>query len=472
MGLGRPTRRSASAASALDGERSLGGGAYDSVVPISRPLRIAMVSMHTSPLDAPGSGDAGGMNVVERHTAEALAELGHTVDLITRRSDPDQPDIVDLGGGVRVRHLDAGPAEHLAKSAIDAYIPDFAMSMGELDPYDVIHSHHWMSGMAALPLARLWGVPHVQSYHSVAALPGDYLSEGEPPESPARVTGESLLAMESDLVVAISAAEARTVVTRCGADPNRVVIVPPGVDAQQFRPRAPDEAKWTWPHERGPACSKGYMLFAGRLQPLKGPDLVIAALAQVPVELRPHLVVAGEVSKDFAGYADELSAMVDRLDLGQYVTFMGSKSRDCLAEMMRGALLTLVPSHSETFGLVALESAASGTPVIASSAGGLREAVVHGETGQLMDSRLPNDWASAMIRLLADPVLLARMGTVARIHARQYAWHNTAQCLTEVYERLLDARDGSYDQGTRPLDLPPDVETRPRNGDFHADGHV
>ncbi len=412
------------------------------------------------------------MNVVERHTAEALAELGHTVDLITRRSDPDQPDIVDLGGGVRVRHLDAGPAEHLAKSAIDAYIPDFAMSMGELDPYDVIHSHHWMSGMAALPLARLWGVPHVQSYHSVAALPGDYLSEGEPPESPARVTGESLLAMESDLVVAISAAEARTVVTRCGADPNRVVIVPPGVDAQQFRPRAPDEAKWTWPHERGPACSKGYMLFAGRLQPLKGPDLVIAALAQVPVELRPHLVVAGEVSKDFAGYADELSAMVDRLDLGQYVTFMGSKSRDCLAEMMRGALLTLVPSHSETFGLVALESAASGTPVIASSAGGLREAVVHGETGQLMDSRLPNDWASAMIRLLADPVLLARMGTVARIHARQYAWHNTAQCLTEVYERLLDARDGSYDQGTRPLDLPPDVETRPRNGDFHADGHV
>jgi D-inositol-3-phosphate glycosyltransferase len=172
------------------------------------------------------------------------------------------------------------------------------------------------------------------------------------------------------------------------------------------------------------------------------------------------------------GYAAELESMVERQGLGQYVTFMGSQSRGRLAEMMRGALLCLVPSHSETFGLVALEAAASGTPVIASSAGGLREAVVHGETGQLMDSRLPNDWASAMIRLLADPDLLARMGMVARIHARQYSWHHTAQCLTEVYELLLDSRDGSYDQGTRPLDLPPDLGTRSRNGDFHADGHV
>src|SRR5664280_341453 len=217
---------------------------------------------------------------------------------------------------------------------------------------------------------------------------------------------------------------------------------------RRLRPSRPHpHAKWTWPHERGPACSKGYMLFAGRLQPLKGPDLAIAALAQVPEELRPHLVVAGEVSQDFADYADELGGMVDRFGLGQYVTFMGSQSRASLAEVLRGALLCLVPSHSETFGLVALESAASGTPVIASAAGGLREAVVHGETGQLMDSRLPNDWASAMIRLLADPELLARMGTVARIHARQYSWHNTAQCLTEVYDRLLDARDVSYDQG-------------------------
>lgn len=446
--------------------------AYDAKVPLTPRLKIAMVSMHTSPLDSPGSGDAGGMNVVELHTAEALAELGHKVDLITRRSDPSQADVVDLGGGVRVRHLDGGPAKRLAKSEIDAHIDDFATSMGKIDSYDIFHSHHWMSGMAALPLARQLGVPHVQSYHSVAALPGDYLSEGEPPESPARVAGEALLATESDLVVAISAAEARTVVSRCGADPNRVVIVPPGVDAQLFRPRAKDEPKWTWPHERGPACARGYILFAGRLQPLKGPDLAIAALAQVPEDLRPHLVVAGEVSKDFASYTAELEAMVDRLGLGQYVTFMGPKERACLAQMMRGALLCLVPSHSETFGLVALESAASGTPVIASSAGGLREAVVHGETGQLMDSRLPTDWASAMIRLLADPELLARMGTVARIHARRFSWHNTAQLLTELYGQLLATEDGLYGPGTQPIDLLPELEPRSLSGDLHADGHI
>lgn len=431
-----------------------------------------MVSMHTSPLESPGSGDAGGMNVVERHTAEALGELGHHVELITRRSDPDQPDLVDLGGGVSVRHVTAGPVARLAKSAIDAYVDEFRAGMANLGPYDIVHSHHWMSGMAALPLARAWGVPHVQSYHSVAALPGDYLSEGEPPESPGRVAGEALLATESDLVVAISAAEARTVVARCGADPNRVMIIPPGVDGQLFRPLAVDEPKWTWPHDRGPACSKGYILFAARLQPLKGPDLAIAALAQVPEELRPHLVVAGEVSADFASYAAELEAMVERLNLGDYVTFKGSQSRSSLAEMLRGARLCLVPSHSETFGLIALESAASGTPVIASAAGGLREAVVHGETGQLMDSRLAIDWASAMIRLLADPELLARMGTVARIHARRFSWHTTAQCLTESYDKLLDSVHASQGFLTRPVDLPPEFAAVKRSGDLHADGHV
>jgi D-inositol-3-phosphate glycosyltransferase len=287
-----------------------------------------------------------------------------------------------------------------------------------------------------------------------------------------RVAGEALLATESDLVIAISAAEARTVVARCGADPNRVMIIPPGVDDQLFRPLAIDEPKWTWPHERGPACSKGYILFAGRLQPLKGPDLAIAALGQVPEELRPHLVVAGEVSADFASYTGELEAMVERLNLSEYVTFKGSQSRSSLAEMLRGARLCLVPSHSETFGLIALESAASGTPVIASAAGGLREAVVHGETGQLMDSRLAIDWASAMIRLLADPDLLSRMGTVARIHSRRFSWHTTAQCLTESYEKLLGSVNDSPGLLTRPVDLPPEFAVMKRSGDLHTDGHV
>lgn len=435
----------------------------------SQSLRIAMVSMHTSPYEAPGSGDAGGMNVVERHTADALACLGHRVEIVTRRSSPDQPEVVRLAERVTLRHVDAGPPSRLAKSEIDQHIEQFQRGMAGLGPYDVVHSHHWMSGMAALPLARRWGVPHVQSYHSVAARPGDYLSEGEPPESPNRVAGEAWLAQESDLVIAISAAEARTVVERCGADPSRVAIIAPGVDATLFRPRVAGEAKWTWPHEKGPACRKGYMLFAARLQPLKGPDLVIAALAQVPVDLRPHLVIAGSVSEDFSDYADDLHAMVERLGLQEYVTFTGPQPREQLAEMLRGAMLCLVPSHSETFGLIALEAAASGTPVIASAAGGLREAVVHGETGQLMDSRLAQDWASAMVRLCADPDLVERMGVVSRIHARRFSWEATAMLLTHAYRKLLVP---TPDRQPPALDAPPEVTPAPASGDHHDDGHV
>ena len=382
--------------------------------------------MHTSPADLPGSGDAGGMNVVEYHQAFALAGLGHRVDLITRRSNPAQPDVVELADGVRLRHLPAGPPERLAKSLIDAHVEEFSAGLAGLDVrYDVLHSHHWMSGVAALPVARAWGVPHVQSFHSVAALPGSALSEGEPPESPARVPGERLVATESDAVIAISAAEARTVVERCGADPDRVVIVPPGVDRTIFQAGT------------SPVETPGYLLYAARLQPLKGPDLAIGALAEVPAELRPDLLIAGDVSADFAAYEADLHALVEAHGLTGAVHFIGPQPREKLAELMRGARIVLVPSHSETFGLIALEAEACGTPVIASAAGGLREAVVHGETGQLMDSRQPEDWGTAITRLLAKPQRLARMGGVAQIHARRFNWDWTARLLELHYRELL-----------------------------------
>ena len=397
---------------------------------MTAPLHIAFVSMHTSPADLPGSGDAGGMNVVEYHQAFALAALGHRVDLITRRSSPAQPAVVELSDAVRLLHLPGGPATPLAKSLIDAHVEEFSAGLAGLDVrYDVLHSHHWMSGVAALPVARAWGVPHVQSFHSVAALPGSALSEGEPPESPARVPGERLVAIESDAVIAISAAEARTVVERCGADPERVVIVPPGVDRGIFHAGSPLVEPVQNP--------RGYLLYAARLQPLKGPDLAIGALAEVPSELRPDLLIAGDVSADFAAYEAELHALVEAHGLGDAVHFVGPQPRERLAELMRGARIVLVPSHSETFGLIALEAESCGTPVIASAAGGLREAVVHGETGQLMDSRQPEDWGTAITRLLAKPARLARMGVVAQIHARRFNWDWTARLLELHYRELL-----------------------------------
>lgn len=402
-------------------------------------LKLCFVSMHTSPANLPGSGDAGGMNVVERSLALALAELGHTVDLVTRRSHPDDPDAVDLAPGVVLRHLDAGPRTPLPKSVIDDHIDEFSAGLARLDGYDLFHSHHWMSGVATLPVAARCGVPHVQSYHSVAALPGSPLSAGEVPESARRVAGEALVARESALVVAISAAEADTVIERCGADPDRVEIVSPGVDRDLFRPLAPGEDAWTPPVP----APNGYVLFAARLQPLKGPDLAIGALAAVDPAIRPHLVVAGAASADFADYSDNLERLVQSLGLAGQVSFVGPQRRDRLARLMRCARIVLVPSHSETFGLVALEAAASGTPVIAASAGGLREAVAHGETGQLMDSRESADWGRAITLLLTTPGLLPRMGTVARVHARRFDWGWTARRLAALYSRLLT--DGPAD---------------------------
>jgi D-inositol-3-phosphate glycosyltransferase len=395
--------------------------------------------MHTSPATLPGSGDAGGMNVVERSQAEALAALGHQVELVTRRSHPDDPDLVELGPGVTLRHLDAGPPTPLAKSLIDDHIEEFSSGLSKLQPSDLVHSHHWMSGVAALPVAAAWGVPHVQSYHSVAAPVGSPLSAGEPPESPRRVPGEALVATASQAVVAISAAEARTVIERCGAPAERVTIVSPGVDQDLFRPLVPGEPRWGLPSTGGRSWPLGYVLFAARLQPLKDPDLAIRAVAALDPSIRPHLVVAGDASVDFAHYDGELRELVRDLGLAEAVTFVGPQARAELARLMRGAQVVLVPSHSETFGLVALEAQASGTPVIAAAAGGLREAVAHGETGQLMDSRRPEDWGLALTRLLTEPGLLGRMGIVARVHARRFEWRWAAHRLVSVYEGLLDS---------------------------------
>lgn len=332
--------------------------------------------------------------------------------------------------------MNAGPQTPLAKSAIDAHIDEFAAGLASLDSYDLVQSHHWMSGMAAIELAARWGVPHVQSFHSVAALPGSPLSHGEPPESDARVAGEALLAQRSDAIITVSTAEARTVVERCGADPERVLVIPPGVDLVQFRPAAPTDER--------PACpwcgsQAGYVLMAARLQPLKGADLAIRALAEVPPTLRPDLMIAGDLSADFADYRNEVEEVIGRLGMRDHVHFVGAQSRSQLAALMRHSQALLVPSHSETFGLVALEGAASGVPVLASSTGGLREVVVHQETGYLMHDREPSTWGTTLLRLLVDEPLRLRMGTIARVHARRFAWNEIAGRLASAYVRIVRA---------------------------------
>jgi len=390
------------------------------------PLHIALVCLHTSPGDEPGSGDAGGMNVVVRHQAEALAALGHTVDILTRRSSADVPPVVDLAPGVTLRFLDAGPAEPVAKGDHEAFVDEFRARMSALGPWDVIHSHHWFSGMAALPLARLTATPHVQSFHSIAAPETSPLSWGERPESPGRLAGEAWLAQRSDAVIAISEAEADTVLERLGGSGERLAIVPPGVDGTLFQPG-----------EAAPTTTRGYALVAARLQPLKGLDLAIEAIAAIPASLRPELVIAGDASSDFDGYVDELRQLATTLGIADGVRFVGPQARANLAALLSGARVVLVPSHSETYGLVALEGAASGVPVVAASAGGLREAVIDRETGLVMQSRDPLLWAAAISRILSDAAFADRLSQGGREHAENLSWTRSAAGLTAVYRALL-----------------------------------
>lgn len=392
----------------------------------STPLRIALVCLHTSPASDPGIGDAGGMNVVVRNQAVALGALGHEVEVLTRRSSPDQPESTSLGDGVVLRFLDAGPAEPLAKGMHELYMADFGAALEAFGPYDIVHSHHWFSGIAAMPYARERGLPHLQSFHSIAADPASPLSDGERPESPGRLAGEARLAVESDAVVAISAAEAETVVHRLGGDPDRVHVVPPGVDSVMFRPGARSETR--------------FVVAAGRLDPLKGFDLAIEAVAAIPADVRPDLVIAGEESVDYRSYPGELRALADGLGIGDRVRFVGPQSRADLAALLREAAVAVVPSHSETYGLVALEAAASGTPVVAAAAGGLREAVVDGVTGVVLRSRAPEVWGSTIERILRDGGFAASLATAARVRAAGLSWAHSADGLVAAYRQVTSVR--------------------------------
>ena len=415
-------------------------------------LRIAAISLHTSPLEEPGGADAGGMNVVVLEHSRALARLGHRVDLFTRRSDPAAPDVVEIADGLRLHHLDAGPAAPLAKSAMEQAITPFRAALrealgadghapdGRSADWDLIHSHHWFSGVAALPVARELGIPHLQSFHSVAAPEGaGSLDAGEPAESDGRIPGEQFTATGSDLVVAVSEAEARTVSERYGVPGVRLSVVRPGVDIERFRPCDDPEERRIRPT----------LLFTARLQPLKGPDLALEVLARLDPALGARLVLAGGVSQDFAEYLDQLRGLARELGIEDRVDFVGSLGRDELAESMRCAGALLLTSWSETFGLVALEAQASGTPVLAwRCAGGVQEAV--GPGGRVLDSRDPDVWAEALQSLLTDADGYRAAVRSAREFAAQRTWDAVAESLVGLYTAVIDQPSAAQPSTTPP----------------------
>ncbi|GAB3624651.1 hypothetical protein GCM10027418_27360 [Mariniluteicoccus endophyticus] len=392
---------------------------------------VLLVSLHTSPWTALGTGDGGGMNVVVAQQAAALAARGHRVSVATRRFD-DAPAAVEVAAGVTLHHLPAGPQTPLPKSRIDDHLDEFTDHLARLDRPDVVHAHHWMSGVAALEAARTWGVPVATSFHSVAAPPGAGLDAGEPAESPRRIPGEQRCVDGSAALITISRAEAATLAERYGAPLEKIRVVAPGVDHDVFTPAAPVGG------------DDPYLLFAARLQPLKGVDLVVEALGLLAADRCPRLVVAGEVSDDFASYHRDIEAAVADHGLTDRVSYAGSLPRSEFAALMRDARALVVPSRSETFGLVALEAAACGTPVIASDAGGLREAVADGRSGWLVP-RESARWAAAIDRLVHDDDAYATLRAGALAYAEPLTWEASARRLAQVYATMVAAhREGVH----------------------------
>ncbi len=422
------------------------------------PRRIATISLHTSPLDQPGTGDAGGLNVYVVEVSKRLAERGIEVEIFTRAVCRDTPPTVELVPGVLVRNVVAGPFEELDKNALPGQICEFTFGVLRTEAafapgrYDLLHAHYWLSGQVAARAAERWGVPLVQSMHTLGKVKNLALARGDCAEPAARIRGEGEVVAAADRLVANTAEEARQLIELYGADPWRVETVSPGVDLSVFRP-SPSAPASALPSASASALASrrrlglpadaAVLVFAGRIQPLKGPDVVLRAAASLLRSapwLSDRLVVAivGGPSGSEVGAPGRLSGLAERLGIAGCVRLEPPCPQRELADWYRAANIVLVPSHSESFGLVALEAQACGTPVVAAAVGGLRTAVRDGYSGVLVDGHDPVVWARVIGGLLASPARLAELARGAREHAAAFNWPATAERLAGVYTGVMN----------------------------------
>ena len=415
------------------------------------PRRVAVLSVHTSPLEQPGTGDAGGMNVYVVETSKRLAALGVEVEVFTRATSSDLPPVVELAPGVTVRHLTAGPFEGLSKEDLPAQL--CALTSGVLraeaahEPgwYDAVHSHYWLSGQVGWLAAERWGAPLIHTAHTLAKVKNLALADGDAPEPLRRVVGEQQVVAAADRLVANTADEARQLVDLYGAEADRVVTVAPGVDLEHFRPGEAGNTQHPARVRLGIAPDAVVLLFVGRIQPLKAPDVLLHAAAELlrrdgAGTLRDRLVVAVVGGPSGSGLLEptalqDLAHELGIADLVRFETPQGG--RDRLRDWYVAADLVAVPSHNESFGLVALEAQACGTPVVATDVGGLRTTVRDGVSGLLVPGHGADQWAAAITRALADRDRLSR-GAVA--HAAGFSWSATADGLLATYRDALVSR--------------------------------
>ncbi|NLU74118.1 D-inositol-3-phosphate glycosyltransferase [Streptomyces sp. HNM0575] len=419
-----------------------------------RPRRVAMLSVHTSPLHQPGTGDAGGMNVYIVELAKQLAAHGTQVEIFTRATAAALPPSVELAPGVLVRHIDAGPYEGLAKEELPAQLCAFTHGVMQAwaghrpGHYDLVHSHYWLSGHVGWLAAQRWGVPLVNAMHTMAKVKNAALAEGDNPEPPARVIGETQIVRAADRLIANTAEEAAELVRHYEADPARTAVVHPGVNLERFRPadgRAAARARLGLPQDAL------IPLFAGRIQPLKAPDVLLRAVALLVDEdpsLRRRLLVPVVGGPSGSGLArpERLHKLAAKLGVSDVVRFRPPVGQEELADWYRAASVLVMPSYSESFGLVAVEAQACGTPVIAAAVGGLPVAVRDGVSGFLVEGHEPAAYANALRNFVTDPPgaphgPAERMGEAAAVHAAEFGWDAAAEGTLDVYaEAMHDQR--------------------------------
>jgi D-inositol-3-phosphate glycosyltransferase len=401
-----------------------------------------MISLHTSPLDQPGTGDAGGMNVYVIELSRRLAQQGIEVDIFTRATSSAPPTVVEAADGVLVHNIHAGPFEGLTKCELPGQMCVFAREVlraeaaQPLGHYDAVHSHYWLSGQVGALARDRWGVPLVHSMHTMAKVKNDALAAGDTPEPIARIIGEEQVVEAADMLIANTDLEAKQLINLYDADPGRVEVVHPGVDLNVFRPFDKARARG----DLGLPADANVLLFAGRLQPLKGPDVLLRAVAellrQTPA-LRSRIVVpvVGGPSGSGLEHPESLAQLSTELGLDDVVRFVPPVAQQDLARWCAAATLVAVPSYNESFGLVAAEAQATGTPVVAAAVGGLTTVVRDGHSGLLVDGHEAREWAAALRRVIEDDDLRIRLEGGALEQARQFAWEKTATRSLDVYER-------------------------------------
>ncbi|MEU0339153.1 D-inositol-3-phosphate glycosyltransferase [Streptomyces bobili] len=412
-----------------------------------RPRRVAMLSVHTSPLHQPGTGDAGGMNVYIVELAQRLAAINIEVEIFTRATTGGLAPTVELAPGVLVRHIDAGPYEGLAKEELPAQLCAFTHGVMQAwagqrpGHYDLVHSHYWLSGHVGWLAAQRWGTPLVHAMHTMAKVKNANLADGDTPEPAARVIGEMQIVAAADRLIANTAEEAGELAGHYGAEPGKIAVVHPGVNLARFRPadgRAAARARLDLPQDAL------IPLFAGRIQPLKAPDVLLRAVA-VLLDQRPDLrskivvPIVGGPSGSGLAKPEGLEKLAARLGICDVVRFRPPVGQDQLADWFRAASVLVVPSYSESFGLVAIEAQATGTPVLAASVGGLPVAVRDGETGFLVQGHEPARYARVLAEFADHPELSARMGAAAARHAQSFGWDTAAAATADVYTAAVQS---------------------------------